>query len=76
MEKDKIVLISLTQEELQNLISNAIKTGLAAKQEKELLSFKEVCALLNISASCLNQWKFQGKINFKRIGKRIYLFKS
>ena len=72
METDKIVLISLTQDELHSLISNAVKEALIVKQEKELLSFKETCDLLNISASCLNQWKSQGKIPYKKLGKRIF----
>lgn len=76
METSKIILISLTQDELQNLISNAVKEALTVKQEKELLSFKETIELLNISASCLNQWKSQGIIPFKKLGKRIFFSRS
>ena len=76
MENSKIVLISLSEAELQNLVTNAVKQALEVKQQKELLSFKEVCQFLNVSASCLNQWKSQGRIPWKKLGKRVYFNRS
>ena len=76
MDNDKIVLISLSQQELQDLISSAIKDGLKVKQERELISFRQTCEWLDISASCLNQWKSQGKIPYKKIGGKIFFSRS
>jgi excisionase family DNA binding protein len=76
MDNNKIILISLTELELSNIISNAIKEVMATKQEKELLNFKEVCDFLGIHSSTLNKWKSEGKIPFKKIGKRIFFLRS
>lgn len=76
--KEKTFLIPLTEEELKELLKSSFQEVLTEsnsnKQNKELLSFKEVTSLLDISASTLNNWKRDGKIPFHRIGGRI-LFK-
>ena len=72
MDTSKIILISLTKNELQNLITNAVNEALKVKQEKELLSFKETCEFLSCSHSALNKWKSENKIPFRKLGKRIY----
>ena len=72
MDNSKIVLISLTREELQNLISSAVKEALAVKKQKELMSFSECQEFLGVSASALNVWKASNKIPFHRMGKRIF----
>ena len=74
MDNNKIVLISITQDELQNLISNAVKEALEIKKPMELMSFSECREFLGVSASALNAWKAANKIPYHRIGKRI-LFK-
>jgi excisionase family DNA binding protein len=73
---EQLIFFSLSKDELQNIITNAVKQALETKQEKELMTFKETCELLNISASCLNQWKSQGKIPFKKLGKRIFFSRA
>lgn len=75
-DNNKIILISITESELQNLISNAVREALVINQEKQILSFKEVCEMLNISASCLNKWKSEGKIPYKKLGKRIFFSRT
>ncbi|GIU70441.1 MAG: hypothetical protein KatS3mg002_1677 [Candidatus Woesearchaeota archaeon] len=75
-DNNKIILISITESELQNLISNAVREALAINQEKQILSFKEVCEMLNVSASCLNKWKSEGKIPYKKLGKRIFFSRT
>ena len=72
----KVILSEEEFQKLQTLIRIPIEEGMIAKKEKELLSFKEVCELLSISASCLNTWKSQGKIPHKKIGKRIFFLRS
>jgi excisionase family DNA binding protein len=73
---EQLIFFSLSKDELQNIITNAVKQALETKQEKELMTFKETCELLNISASCLNQWKSQGRIPFKKLGKRIFFSRA
>uniref|UniRef100_A0A7V3E899 DNA-binding protein n=1 Tax=Ignavibacterium album TaxID=591197 RepID=A0A7V3E899_9BACT len=75
-DNNKIILISITESEFQNLIYNAVREALAINQEKQILSFKEVCEMLNISASCLNKWKSEGKIPYKKLGKRIFFSRT
>lgn len=64
--------MSITESELKNLIFDAVNEAFAMKQKKEILSFKDTCELLNVSSSCLNNWKAQGKIPYKKLGKRIF----
>ena len=73
---ENIILFSLSKDELRKLIQDAVREELNLKKQKELLSFKETCELLGISASCLNQWKAQSKIPFKKLGKRIFFSRS
>ena len=76
--KENIFLIPLTEEELKELLKSSFQEVLnesnSNRQNKELLTFKEVISLLGISASTLNNWKRDGKIPFHRIGGRV-LFK-
>jgi len=73
---NNIVLLSIGKGELQDLIKEAVREELISanrtKTEKELLNAKEVCEFLGIHISTLNSWKSQGKIPYKKIGKRIF----
>jgi len=77
---DNIILISIPEQELRNLMRGVVKEELTAmqqsKKEEALLSSKELCKWLNISLSVLNTWKAQGKIPFKKLGKRIFYVKE
>lgn len=63
---------SISKAELEDLIRNTVSETINAKKEKELLSFKETCGFLGISNSTLNKLKSEGRIPFKRLGKRIF----
>ena len=69
---NNIVLMSISQTELRDIIKEAVHEELSRKKEKELLNFKETCEFLGISPSALNKWKSENKIPFKRLGKRIF----
>jgi len=69
---EQLIFFSLSKDELKEIIKDTIHEEMNLKKEKELMTFKETCDLLNISASCLNTWKSLGKIPFKKLGKRIY----
>lgn len=78
METGKIILISLTQDALHDLISNAVEKALADQQHKELLTFNETVELLDCGDSTLNKWKREGKIPYRKLRgtKRIYFLRS
>lgn len=73
---EQLIFFSLSRDELKEIIKDSIREEMDHKKEKELLTFKETCKLLNVSASCLNQWKASNKIPFKKMGKRIYFNKQ
>ena len=73
---DNKVFISLSIEELQNLISEAVAKEFAQKKEKPLMNFKETCSFLGISPSCLNKWKSENKIPYMKKGKRVFFDRS
>ena len=73
---EQLVFFSLSKDELRKLIQDSIREELNQKKQKELLSFKETCELLGISASCLNQWKARGKIPFKKLSKRVFFSRN
>ena len=76
MQTDNIVLMFISREELQSLIGDAVRSEFSKKQEKEILSVKDVCELLGIHISTLNKWKAEGIIPFRRLGKRVYFDKE
>ena len=70
------VFISLSLEELKDIIRDAVKQELNLKKEKELLNFKETCKFLGCSSSGLNKWKSENKIPYKKLGKRIFFSRT
>ncbi|MBI9072075.1 MAG: helix-turn-helix domain-containing protein [Melioribacteraceae bacterium] len=70
--QNNIVLMSIDKNELSSIVSDAIKTQLANKREKDLMNFQETCEFLGIHPSTLNRWKSRNKIPFKKLGRRIF----
>ena len=73
---NNVVFLSISIDELKDIVRDAVKQELNIKKEKELMTFEEARVFLNISQSCLNQWKAQGKIPFQKLGKRVFFSKS
>lgn len=69
---DNIVLISIPQDKLKDLIKEALHEELNLKKQKELLSFREAYEFLGISSSCLSKWKSENRIPYKKLGKRVF----
>ena len=69
---NNVVLISLTQEELRNIIRDVVREELKHKGQKELLNQQEVCELLGCSVSAINKWKSENRIPYKKLGKRVF----
>ena len=62
---DENILKSLIRDQLESLIPKA-------QADNKMLNASEVCSMLGIHPSTLNQWKKQGKIPYKRLGKRVF----
>lgn len=73
---NNFVLISLSKDELKDIVRDAFKGELNLKHEKDLMTANEAIDFLSISKSCLNEWKSNGVIPYKKLGKRIYFSKS
>ena len=73
---EKTFLIPLTEEEMKNFLKctfeEVINDQKTNRQSKELLTFKDVIALLDISPSTLNNWKREGKLPYHKLNGRIY----
>ncbi len=68
----EIVLISISREDLQSLIRDAVRSEFSKKRGKEILNANDVCELLDIHISTLNKWKTEGILPYRRLGKRIF----
>ncbi len=79
-----IVLLSLTLDELKQVISDSIRKELEERPttiiqqplEEQLLSRDEAAKLLKISLVTLNDRMRKGEIPFSRSGRRILFLKS
>lgn len=69
-------MLTLSVEELKEIIRAAVKEEMNQKKEKELMSFAETIEFLGISASALNKWKAENKIPYKKLGKRIFFSRA
>lgn len=76
MSNEKIILMSISSDQLKNLIQDAVSSELSKQKEKELMNFNETIKFLGISRSTLNNWKAQGRLPFKKLGKRIFFNRS
>lgn len=72
----EILLHSISLAELKEVIRDVIREELNPNDEKELLNFKEACEFLRCSASTLNRWKAEGKIPYRKLGKRVFFLRS
>ena len=68
--------VLISPAELESLIRNVFREELAAagnqSKEKVLMNFNETIQFLGISRSTLNIWKSQGRLPYKKLGKRIF----
>ena len=76
MANRETILISITEEMLENIIMTSVKKIIDFQPQKELMNFKEACEFLNCSSSSLNRWKKEGRLPFKRLGGRIFFSRN
>lgn len=76
-DKEREKLSELFSKELDSVMQNAQrKTGPLKKEEKSLLSVKEAAELLHVTPTTIHIWKSQGRISFKKIGRRTLFDKN
>ena len=71
-----IILTQLSIEQLQNIINDAVKSGIelvkpTQQEPTQLLTRKQVCELLNITAPTLHEWTRNGTITAYKVGTRV-----
>ena len=84
METNSILLQSLTVEQLQQLVSTSVRTGIQELQKElqtkdnseELMTREETCQFLKIDSSTLWAWTNQKKVKAYGIGARRYYKRS
>lgn len=80
--KNNLFLISISEEELSNIIRNSLKRELAnlyiedKVNTHELISRTEVSKLLKISLPTLTEWVKNGRVPAYRIGSRVLFNKE
>lgn len=78
------VCITLSREELKNLIREAIAecnspdnaNSNDVQQSETLIKIDDVCELLKVSKVTIHKWKKEGKIPFHRISNRVFFKKT
>lgn len=73
---DKVILISISKDELSQLIKNAVKDGVPVDENKspesKLLKILELCEILKVSKATIHKWKKEGRIPFRRVSNRVF----
>lgn len=84
MQKNAILLESLSIEQLQQLIGTSVRNGIQELQKElqtkdiseELMTREETCLFLKIDSSTLWAWTNKGKVKAYGIGVRRYYKRS
>lgn len=78
-------ILSYGKEELEQIIRSALKdliSELLTEQSNnrydadELIDQTKACMMLGVSMVTLWEWRRQGRLTFKKIGRRIYYSKN
>jgi len=77
MNKDNILLIQLSKQELSELIDKSVLSAILKKDRirehsDEILNSKQAAELLDISLPTLHKWKKEGQIPYHQKGGRIF----
>lgn len=71
-----LILTPLSIEQLQNLINDAVKSGIentktSPPEQTNLLTRKQVCELLCITPPTLHEWTKNGMVAAYKVGTRV-----
>ena len=84
MQRNAVLVESLTIEQLQQLVSTSVRNGIQEFQkqlqtqteDESLLTREETCQFLSIDSSTLWAWTNKGKVKAYGIGARRYYKRS
>ena len=74
-----MIIVELTKEEIKQIIKEEISSALASQGPNavdELLTRKDTAKYLGVTMPTLNSWEKKGYIKAKRLGSRVYFYKS
>jgi excisionase family DNA binding protein len=72
---NQITLISITLDELKNLIKEAVREELEAREQKEdekMLSVSEVSTLFGVTKATVYNWTTEGKLSKYKVGGKVF----
>lgn len=72
MEKERVLVVTLTVEELKQILLESIALIGTPKPDEVLMTRKEVASLFKVSLVTINQWMRSGRLPFCRINSRVY----
>lgn len=78
------IIISLSPEQLQHIISEAVEVGVASalikdrrdKEGHKLLTHPQACQLLQVSQKTLHNWVNEGRIKQVQVGRMVRYIRS
>jgi len=80
---EEIIFTKMTTKELKDLITECVSQVLTEqsrtpekKEEETLLTVAELSKYLGVSKVTIHIWKWEGKLPFYRMGRRVYFKKS
>lgn len=84
MQRNSILLETLSVEQLQQIIGTSVRNGIQELQKQlqskdnseELMSREETCQFLKVDSSTLWAWTNKGKVKAYGIGSRRYYKRS
>jgi hypothetical protein len=83
MQRNSVLLESLTVEQLQQIIGTSVKNGIQQLQKdlqplqpNEYLTRQEVAKMFSIDISSVNNWSKNGKLKPLGMGGRVYFLRS
>lgn len=72
MEKQSVLVVTLTVEELKQILLESLALIGTPKPDEVLMTRKEVALLFKVSLVTINQWMRSGRLPFCRINSRVY----
>ena len=81
MPTQAVTSVTIPPQQLKELVYEAALAALAEHEKRKvdtetLITNPPALELLSVSKVTLHQWRWSGKIPYRRIGKRIYYSKS
>ena len=67
----EIYLQSITEEDLREMITDAVRSAMEHKPQRRPYSRQEVSDMLHVTLATLNNWNHSGKLVPAKVGNRV-----